>query len=721
MSQVGPQAVDLYFLPTIEYVAGTFHAVAPQPAPATAFMHVHAPMPAGPSLAVLKTVFVEQVGYETMSKPETATITGMNDGRWGSNAHKNGSTPSGQDHDGDSSSHGDGHFYRFAPFFEWCSTTRVANHALLLWLRQLLDRFLFHAIGLTTLIVSWKLLDHRNNVTIKNITALQKQKVAEIQEEMSAQAVAQDRAITSLNEQNKSQRNQLDIQETEARRAIEAKELAEKESKTEIDELKSRLTEMDNIMNKRDGDLAKATDRAEKAEKSNQNLDTAGKKNRSDFESALQKKENDVGVQKRAWEQAIADGNTARRELKESRTETSKDRKKITGLEKQVADSQKKTSELEAQVKTKAASLATAKKASEAETKKAKSASDAALIAKADYRTARQTIADLEAKVDILSGQVNEGKESAVAIDNREGQVTALTNEIAQLRSDIVQKNIDIEIEVSANSTVQNELAALRMQFNTERLATRDAQLQMNEAKDRIEVYIGHIADLTNQNNELRATLDNTGKQEAVKDEDEPEDAKHCDQEDAADTASLGTRRGSGKPQYNRTNKLRSNKRPDGSIYTSKHPRSTPAAQKGVAENRFADEQGFLDERCDTALNEPVTEVPTSVPVQQEDSQQEPKPSTSRRKRRVCPYFAQGACRFGDVCFDQHDLPTSSDKPTELPEEPVGQGAEAQPQQADDQANDQSPTVGPVRPICGFFTRGNCRFGSRCRDRHDQS
>ena len=665
-------------------------------------MHVHAPMPAGHTLAVLKTIFVEQDGYETMSRPEIATITGMNDGRWRSNAYRNGPSPSNQDHYGDSSSHGAGYFKRFASFFEWCgNTTRVANHPVLLWLRQLLDSFLFHTIGIAALIVSWKLLDYRNQVTIKNITALHKQKVAGIQDEMSAQAVAKDLAITSLNAQIQSLRDQLDRQETGARRANEAKELAEKQSETEIAELKSQLTEKDETMKKHDSDLAEATDRAEKAEKSNQNLETAVKKNRSDFESALTKKDNDVGAQKRAYERAIADGDTARRELKEARAEASKDRKKINGLEKQVADGQQKTRELEAQVKTQDASLAAAKKASEAEVKKAK----------ADHTTARKTIADLEAKIGILSEQVVEEKTAAVAVGNREGQITALTNENARLRSDIGQKDLDIETEGTANSTLRDDLAAIRMQLDEERSATRDALSQMNEAKGRIEVYFGDIADLTTQNNELRATLENKGKQEAVKDEDGPEEAKHCDQEDATDTASQGTQRGPGRLQYNRTNKLRSNKRADGSIYTSKHPRSTPPAQKGVAEKRFADEQGSFDGRDDIAQNEPVTQVPTSIPVQQEDSQQGPKLASSKRKQRACPYFAQGACRFGEACFDRHELPTSSDKPTEHPKEPVDQ----------DSAETQSSTSGPVRPICGFFKRGNCRFGSRCRDRHDLS
>ena len=709
MYKVGPEATDQYFLPTIEYVAGTFHAVAPRPAPATTFMHVHAPMPAGPTLAVLKTVFVKQDGYETMSRPETATITGINGDRWRSNAY---STQSGQENDGDSSSHGHSHFYRFVHFFKWFArTTRVANYDLLLWLRKLFDSFLFHTIGFTALIVSWDLLDYRNQVTIKSITALHEQKVAGIQEDMSAQAVAKDWEITSLNAQIKLLRDQLDEQVTEIWHATEAKELAEKQSETEIDELKSRLTEKDKTINKRGGDLAKAIDRAENAEKSNQNLETTGKKKRSDFESALQKKGNEIGAQKSACDQAIADGDTVRRELKEARTETNKDRKKINGLEKQVADSQKKTGELEAQVKAKDASLAAARKASETETRKAKAASDAALVVKADYTASRKTIADLEAKIGILSEQANKEKTSAVAIGNRESQITSLTDEIARLRSDIGQKDIDIETEGTANSTLRNELAAIREQLDTKRLATRDALSQMEEAKGRIEVYIGEIADLTTQNNELRAILENKGKQEVVKDEDGPEDAKHDDQEDAADIASLGTRRGPGKSQYNRANKLRSNKRADGSIYTSKHPRYTPPAQKGVTEKRFADEQGSLDGRGDTALNEPVTQGPTSTPVQHEDSQDEPKLARSKRKQRVCPYFAQGACRFGEGCFDRHEVPTSSDKPTELPEEPADQGA----------AETPSSTAGPVRPICGFFKQGNCRFGSRCRDRHDLS
>ena len=83
VSKMDSPAVDNNFLPTIDYVAGTFHAVAPQPMPvlATTFMHMQTPLAAESTSTVLKTVFVQQAGHEPMSRPEAATITGINHGQ----------------------------------------------------------------------------------------------------------------------------------------------------------------------------------------------------------------------------------------------------------------------------------------------------------------------------------------------------------------------------------------------------------------------------------------------------------------------------------------------------------------------------------------------------------------------------------------------------------------------------------------------------------------
>ncbi len=81
LSKYGPPAVDNYFLPTIEYVSGTFHAIALQPAPVTASSHTYTPMAAGPTFTIPQTVFVQQTGYETRSMLERATIVVMKYGQ----------------------------------------------------------------------------------------------------------------------------------------------------------------------------------------------------------------------------------------------------------------------------------------------------------------------------------------------------------------------------------------------------------------------------------------------------------------------------------------------------------------------------------------------------------------------------------------------------------------------------------------------------------------
>ena len=81
------------------------------------------------------------------------------------------------------------------------------------------------------------------------------------------------------------------------------------------------------------------------------------RKTRSDFDSALQKKDNDINTHKRASEQATKDGETACHELKEARAQAGKDKKRVVELERQLADASKKTAELKAQVKEKETSI----------------------------------------------------------------------------------------------------------------------------------------------------------------------------------------------------------------------------------------------------------------------------------------------------------------------------------------------------------------------------
>ena len=65
-----------------------------------------------------------------------------------------------------------------------------------------------------------------------------------------------------------------------------------------------------------------------------------------------------------------------------------------------------------------------------------------------------------------------------------------------------------------------------------------------------------------------------------------------------------------GPNQYNRKKKLRSNKRADGTIYTTKHPRHVPAEQRNVGEEGDssykynADVQYISEAHADTARHE---------------------------------------------------------------------------------------------------------------------
>ena len=97
-----------------------------------------------------------------------------------------------------------------------------------------------------------------------------------------------------------------------------------------IVKLHSGLMAKDKTIAHREQVLAKAIKRAETAEKSNKTLESNARKSRSDFDSALQKKDNDINTHKRKSEQAIKSADVARRELKDVRIQTGKRKKKVS-------------------------------------------------------------------------------------------------------------------------------------------------------------------------------------------------------------------------------------------------------------------------------------------------------------------------------------------------------------------------------------------------------
>ncbi len=185
---------------------------------------------------------------------------------------------------------------------------------------------------------------------------------------------------------------------------------------------------------------------------------------------------------------------------------------------------------------------------------------------------------------------------------------------------------------------------------------------ETKELEDRVEALIGRVADLLEENGRLRAASDDTQKQKA-----------ECEEEgDEADVevVPLKAQRHSRTLPYNRDNKLRSNKRLDGSIRTSKHPRN---------------------------------QQPTNEP-------------------RFCRFFQHGNCKFGAKCLGIHELPASSHNRLEPSEEPFPPASKsASVHQAGGQHSHPSPAPTPVRPICGYYQRGHCRFGAKCRDSHNLS
>ena len=643
LSIYGPPAVDHYFLPTIEFIAGSVHALAPQPPPATRYVHAQSPIPAGFTSTVFNTAFAEQTGSETKTMP--FTIYGHPSQTWSQKTHSDPLHPR------------TGAFGIFSSFFDWSyRTIYEATHATLLRLRKLLDNFIYQIELFTAIFVSYQLLKYRSECTMKT-TALQNQEMMCAQEELSLLGMNKDSEIASLKTQQQSQKLREEYLLEEARKETKARNSAEEQFKKEITEFSSKLTDKDNELAERDLSVAQATKRAETAENSNTILEKKAKTSRSDFDSHSQKKENEIEKLTQASQKAAKEEEDASRELKEARAQAGKEKKKITELEKQVTESKKKTVELEAQIKENEASL---------------SRKDQVLKEKSDAKTKDAKL------INELRAQLSKAQ-----------SLCQIAEQKASNQEASVHRVVDQRRTTEAKAPEQEALAT-----KARKARTSEAHERQMAAEDHIETLKGEIATLLEQNNLLRAA--SSGDKENLKTESQEGERED---EDAVNEAPLTTRSDSEKLPYKPT-RVRCNRRRDGTIRTATHPLSTPSKQPGTGEQRPIDEHGALDGR---QTSEGRVDVGSSNPKQ---------------VRRVCPYFPQGKCKFGDACFDAHELPSSPKNPSE----PSVQAPKpALVPQANDHRSHPKSSSKPGRPICIFFQQGNCRFGAKCRDSHDLS
>ncbi len=341
LSKYGPPAVDNYFLPTIEYVSGTFHAIAPSPVPATASLYTHTPMAARPTFSIPETVFVRQTGSGTRSVPERSTITVL------------------KQHFAAEEEASRAFYATNQPYSRIYRILESIQGILMEIKAHIFASFpgMLPPFGL----VAW--FQIRYMQYLRKLATAEDFKIMELS--LANHPDVNDREINGL-------RTMLEKLEKDSRRA-------EEQSKAELDELKSSLTDKDNKISERDGNLAMALKRAEIAEKSNKALenkakkiqsdldsilkraDTAeksnktleyqAKKSQSDLDSALKRKENEIEKYKHASEQAARDGDTVRRELRSARAQAVKDSKTIDELQKQATDTKKTTAELESQIR----------------------------------------------------------------------------------------------------------------------------------------------------------------------------------------------------------------------------------------------------------------------------------------------------------------------------------------------------------------------------------
>ena len=623
LSKYGPPAVDTYFLPTIEYVSDTFHAIAPSPVPATASVYAHTPVAAEPTFTIPETIFVRQTGSGTRSVPERSTITVL------------------KQHFAAEEEEASRAFYATNQLYSRIYRILESIQGILMEIKAHICAS-FPGMVPPFGLVAW--FQIRYMQYLRKLATAEDFKIMELS--LANHPDVNDREINRL-------RTMLEKSEKDSKRA-------EEQYKTELDELKSSLTDKDNKIIERDGNLAMALKRAESAEKSNKalenkakkiqsdldsilkradtaeksnkNLEYQAKKSQSDLDSALKKKENEIEKHKHASEQAAKDGDTVRGELKSARAQAVKDSKTIDELQKQATVTKKTTAELESQIR--------------------------ASIGRKDEMTTKlqDEKQELMARVKTLTVEQNKALKVGRDAANRDQMF------IGELRGQVAKANSLCKAAEGKASTQEAMVADAIEQQKVAKEKASEQEAETKELENRVEALIGRVADLVEENERLRAASDDTLEQKTEC----QEEGNEADVEVVPPKAQRQSRT----LPYNRNNKLRSNKRLDGSIRTSKHPQTQP---------------------------------PTHEP-------------------RFCRFFQRGNCKFGAKCLDIHELPASSHNRPAPSQEPFCPAPEpASVHQTGDHQSHASPAPTPVRPICGHYQRGHCRFGAKCRDSHNMS
>ena len=259
--------------------------------------------------------------------------------------------------------------------------------------------------------------------------------IAGINEQFSALDIAQNLKIASL----EAQVGQLDETKSllqEARRALEANQLAEGQSESEFAKLNSSLMDKDKTIAERDRSLAEAKKRAKVAEDSKKNLEKKVNEERSNFNSTSQKKENEIDAHKRAFQEVTEDSNSIRVELKDTRAQATKDKKRIAELEKQVANAARKASELEAQVKEKDTSInqkdESLAKMRDERKKMGKRITDTIAERDRAWRNGENAKAKEKKRIDGLQAQVTEANRLREAAETKALKQESLAAEVAK-------------------------------------------------------------------------------------------------------------------------------------------------------------------------------------------------------------------------------------------------------------------------------------------------
>src|SRR5437588_154768 len=89
-----------------------------------------------------------------------------------------------------------------------------------------------------------------------------------------------------------------------------------------------------------------------------------------------------------------------------------------------------------------------------------------------------------------------------------------------------------------------------------------------------------------------------------------------------------------------------------------------------------------------------------------------------QQNRKICPYFLQGTCRFGNKCKDLHVLPTNNNNNQRQGQFQHQQQQHHQHQQHQQHQHQQHQQHPADRKVCKYYLQGTCKFGDRCKDYH---